>query len=147
MITISRAFTVAAPAAAALSCLKDFGTTGDWDPATRRTTRTDTGPLAPGAHWHHVSKVLGVTTELTYTLLSVTADRLVFAGRNEGATTTNTITVRPAGGGSEVTYRLELELHGLAKLATPVLRPELEKLGTGAAVRLSRVLDRLTTTV
>lgn len=145
MITISRTFTVAAPVDAVLAYLKDFGNTNEWDPATRRTTRTDTGPLAPGAHWHNVSKVLGVQTELTYTLQAVEADRLVFVGRNEGATSTDTITVRPAGGGSEVTYHLELEMHGLAKLATPVMKLEFEKLGTETAARLTEVLNRLTT--
>src|SRR3954468_22628833 len=129
MITISRTFTVAAPPETVLGYLLDFGHTNEWDPATQQTTRNDTGPLVPGANWHNVSKVLGVKTELTYTLQAVEPDRLVFVGRNEGATSTDTITVRPAGAGSEVTYHLDLEMHGLAKLATPVMKLEFEKLG------------------
>ena len=143
MITVSRTFTVAAPVPVVLDYLKDFGNTTEWDPATRLTTRAGSGPVAVGASWHTVSKVLGVRTELTYTLLELGRDRLVFVGRNEGATSTDTITVRPDGTGTEVTYHLELEMHGLAKLATPVLRAEFGRLGDETAARLTEVLDRL----
>ncbi|GID93456.1 SRPBCC family protein [Amorphoplanes digitatis] len=144
MITISRTFTVAADVEAVLAYLMDFGNTNAWDSATRHTVRTDDGPLAVGASWHNTSKILGVTSELTYTLQVVERDRLVFAGRSEGATSTDTITVRPVGGGSEVTYHVELEMHGLAKLATPVMRMEFEKLGDETAAGLTDALNRLT---
>jgi len=65
-------------------------------------------------------------------------------GRNDGATSIDTITVRPVSGGSEVTYHVDLEVHGLAKLATPVMRIEFEKLGNETAARLTDVLNRLT---
>ncbi|MEU7908120.1 SRPBCC family protein [Actinoplanes sp. NPDC049118] len=144
MITISRTFTVAAPVEAVLAYLKDFGNTNAWDAATRQTTRTDDGPLAVGASWHNTSRILGVTSELTYTLQAVESDRLVFVGRNDGATSTDTITVRPVAGGSEVTYHVELEMHGVAKLATPVMRIEFERLGDQTAARLTDALNRLT---
>jgi len=148
MITISRTFTVAAPAEAVFAYLKDFGNTNEWDPATQQTTRNDAGPLAVGANWHHASKVLGVRSELTYLLQAVESDRLVFVGRSEGATSTDTITVRPAAAGrTEVTYRVELEMHGLAKLAAPVMKIEFERLGDETAVRLTEVLNRLTAPV
>lgn len=143
MITISRTFTVAAPADAVLAYLKDFGNTGEWDPATLETTRLGSGPLEVGASWHHTSKVLGVRSELTYTLHEVGSDRLVFVGRNEGATSTDTIVVRPVVDGTEVAYLVELEVHGLAKLAAPVMKIEFEKLGTETAARLAGVLNRL----
>jgi carbon monoxide dehydrogenase subunit G len=143
MITIVRMFTVAAPAEAVLGYLKDFGTTEEWDPATRQTTRLGTGPLAVGASWHNTSKVLGVRTDLTYTLEAAGSDRLVFVGRDEGATSTGTITVRPVAGGTEVTYHRELEVHGLAKLASPVMKIEFERLGTETATRLTGILNRL----
>jgi carbon monoxide dehydrogenase subunit G len=144
MITITRTFTVAVGVEAVLAYLKDFGNAGGGDAATRRTTRADDGPLTVGATWHHTSRILGVTTELTYTLQAVEGDRLVFVGRSEGATSTDTITVRPVAGGSEVTYHVDLEMHGLAKLATPVMRIEFEKLGDETAARLTDALNRLT---
>jgi carbon monoxide dehydrogenase subunit G len=143
MIVVERTLSVTAAPGAVLGYLTDFASHQDWDPGTERTTRTDAGPLAPGASWHQVRRVFGVTAELTYTLLEATADRLVFHGRNEGATCVDTILVRPAGDGAEVTYRVELEMHGLAKLATPVLKVEFEKLGAEGADRLAAALDAL----
>jgi carbon monoxide dehydrogenase subunit G len=144
MTIVSRTFAVSAAPDMVLEYLQDFGNTEEWDPATRRTTRIDTGPIGVGSSWHNASKILGVTAELTYTLATVESDKLVFLGRNEGATATGTITVRPVPGGSEVTYHVDLEMHGLAKLMTPVMKIEFEKLGTETAARLTDVLNRLT---
>jgi carbon monoxide dehydrogenase subunit G len=144
MTIVSRTFAVAAAADKVLEYLQDFGNTEEWDPATQRTTRIDAGPIGVGSSWHNASKILGVTAELTYTLTAVQSDKLVFLGRNEGATAIDTITVRPVAGGSEVTYHVDLEMHGLAKLMTPVMKIEFEKLGNETAARLTGVLNRLT---
>jgi carbon monoxide dehydrogenase subunit G len=144
MTIVSRTFAVAAAPDKVLEYLQDFGNTEEWDPATQRTTRIDAGPIGVGSSWHNASKILGVTAELTYTLTAVESDKLVFLGRNEGATAIDTITVRPVAGGSEVTYHVDLEMHGLAKLMTPVMRTEFEKLGDETAARLADVLNRLT---
>ena len=142
-IVVARTVLVTAPVDVVVDYLKDFGNAGQWDPAARRTTRTDAGPVAVGSRWHHEITVLGVRTELTYTLAAADDCRLLFVGRNESATATATVTVRPAGDATEVTYRVDLEMHGLAKLATPVLRTEAEKLGDATAGRLTEVLNRL----
>jgi hypothetical protein len=47
--------------------LKDFTHAEEWDPGTQTCTRNDAGPIAVGTSWHNVSKIFGVTTELTYT--------------------------------------------------------------------------------
>jgi len=142
-IVVARTVLVTAPADTVLEYLKDFGNAERWDPAARRTTRGDAGPVGVGSRWHHEAKVLGVRAELTYTLAVADGERLVFVGRNESATATGTVTVRPVGGGTEATYRVDLEMHGLAKLATPMLRAEAERLGDETAGRLTEVLNRL----
>jgi carbon monoxide dehydrogenase subunit G len=142
-IVVERTFTVSASPESVLDYLKDFGHTEQWDPGTVSTTRTGDGPIGVGTTWHNRSRVLGVSAELTYTLCEVEPGRLVFQGRNEGATATDTIVLRPAGAGTEITYHLDLEMHGLAKLATPVMRIEFERLGDQTAERLTGVLDRL----
>jgi hypothetical protein len=135
MIVVERTFAVTAAPGAVLAYLQDFANAREWDRSGVRTSRLGDGPIAPGAHWRHVRKLYGVTAELTYTLISSDPDRLVFHGRSEGATCVDTVFVRAVPGGTEVTYRVELEMHGLAKLATPLLRPELERLaGAGVAV-------------
>jgi hypothetical protein len=144
MIVVEHTFAVTAAPGPVLGYLTDFGNTARWDPAVERATRRETGPLTPGASWHQARRVFGVTAELTYTLITVAPDRLVLHGRNEGATCVDTVSVRPAGrGGTEVTYRVELELHGLAKLATPILKVEFQKRGAESAVRLTAALNAL----
>ncbi|MEV6493213.1 SRPBCC family protein [Actinoplanes sp. NPDC051633] len=141
-IVVERHFGVSAPAESVLEYLRDFGHTMEWDPATRRTVRVDQGPIQVGSSWHNESRVLGVTTELTYTLCADEGGRLVFIGRSEGASATATMTVQPMGLGCAVTYHLDLERHGVVKLATPVMKIEYEKLGTVTAQRLAEVLGR-----
>jgi len=143
-IVVARTFTVTAPAPTVLDYLTDFGHTEEWDPATLRATRADSGPIVVGSSWRHESRVLGVRAELTYTLCAAGPHRVVFIGRDEGATSTGTFVIRPVDGGTEVTYQVDLEMHGVAKLATPVMRIEYEKLGTETAARLTGALNRLT---
>ena len=143
MIVVERTFTVGTTPWAVLAYLKDFGNAQEWDRAAQHTTRRDGGPLQPGATWRQARRVLGISAELTWTLIEAIGDRLVFHGRNEAATCTDTVWVRAAPGGTEVTYRVELEMHGLAKLATPVMKIELEKLGTEGVAGLSRALNQL----
>ena len=118
MIVVERTFAVTAAPGAVLAYLQDFANAQEWDRSGVRTSRLGDGPIAPGAHWRHVRKLYGVTAELTYTLISSDPGRLVFHGRSEGATCVDTVSVRAVPGGTAVTYRVELEMHGLAKLAT-----------------------------
>lgn len=143
MITVERTFAVTAPAQVVVGYLADFANTEQWDPGTQSTTRTGEGPIGPGATWHNVSKVMGLTTELTYTLRELGADRIVFVGTNKGATSTDTITVRPAGAGSEITYHVDLEMHGAAKLATPAMKIEFEHLANKTEKQMTEVINKL----
>lgn len=143
MIVVERTFTVTAGPAVVLGYLTDFTHTQEWDPATQHARRSDNGPLAPGATWQSAGRILGITAELTWTLITAEPYRLVFSGRSEGATRTDTIMLRPVAGGTEVGYRVDLEMHGLAQLVAPVIRFEFEKLGTRGAAGLAEVLNRL----
>ncbi len=143
MIVVQRMLTVLAAPNAVLAYLRDFTNTQHWIPATQRAHRHDVGPLAPGATWQSASKILGITTELTWTLITAEPYRLVFSGRNEGATCVDTITLGPVISGTQISLRVDLELHGLAKLITPVFKGEIEKLGTRSASGLAEVLNRL----
>ena len=143
MIVVDRTLTVTATPPAVLDYLKDLENSAHWDPTTRQVTRDDTGPLAPGASWRQLCRFLGVTAELAWTLVAAGPDRLIFHGRNEGITRTDHILVRPGGRGTEVAYHAELEMHGLAKLATPLLKIEFGKVGVAAAAALTGMLDRL----
>lgn len=145
MIVVERTFAVTAAPEAVLTYLTDLTNTPHWDRAVERATRDAPGPIAPGATWHQIRKVVGITTELTYTLITKTPDRVVLHARNEGATCIDTIWLTPVPAGTEITYRVELELHGLAKLAMRFLQPEFEKQGTQSAANLTTALNALAT--
>lgn len=143
MSTVSRTFSVTPSPATVLDYLADFGNAEQWDPGTRTCTRTDTGPITTGSTWHNVSRIFGVTTELTYELRERTADRLVFVGTNKTATSTDTIAVAPDGTGSTLTYRSDIDLNGWARIADPLMRIAFEKLAGDTERQLRSVLNRL----
>ncbi len=143
MTTVTRTFNVTAPANVVVDYLKDFGNAEHWDPGTERCSRNDVGPIAVGANWHNVSKIGGVSTELTYTLQELTTDKIVLVGTNDTATSTDSITVRPASGGSEITYQADIEMIGAAKLAAPIIKLAFEKLGNDTAKQMTEVLNKL----
>lgn len=142
MPTVERTFPVAPPPAEVIAYLKDFANAEEWDPGTESCTQTSPGPVAVGTRWHNVSKIAGVKAELDYELTELGDDHLVLVGTNESATSTDTISVRPSGTGSEVTYRAELEMKGAAALMAPAMKVIFEKLANDTEKQLTEVLSR-----
>ena len=142
MPTVERTFTVSPPPAEVIAYLKDFSNAEEWDPGTESCTQTSSGPVAVGTRWHNVSKIAGVKAELDYELTELTDDHLVLVGRNDSATSTDTISVRPSGTGSEVTYRAALEMKGAAALMAPAMKVIFEKLANDTQKQLTDVLSR-----
>ncbi|MBD3915680.1 SRPBCC family protein [Nocardioides hwasunensis] len=145
MTTVSRTFDVHPEPAVVVDYLKDFSNAEEWDPGTESCTRNDSGPVQVGSTWHNTSKIAGVSTELTYTLEQLTADTIVLVGRNDTATSTDTITVvpNPDGSGSRVTYEAVIELKGAAKIADPIMKIVFEKIGGDTEDDMTNVLNRL----
>ncbi|GAB2775937.1 SRPBCC family protein [Nocardioides salsibiostraticola] len=144
MTTVTRTFSVQPAPQTVIDYLKDFTNAEEWDPGTESCTRNDSGEIKVGSTFHNVSKIAGVSTELTYTLETLTADTIVLVGKNETATSTDTITVRPDGSGSEVTYEAVIEMKGAAKLAAPVVKLVFEKIGSDTEDDMTQALNRLT---
>lgn len=142
MVHVVRTFTVTTPPQKALDYLADFANATAWDPGTVSCTRTDSGPVQVGAVWHNTSKILGVETELDYTLEHRDDERIELVGKNKTATAHDIITVRPDGSGSEITYDATVELHGMAKLGAPVMQLEFEKLGNQTVTGIQRELGK-----
>lgn len=142
MPTVERTFTVVPPPAEVLAYLRDFSNAEEWDPGTESCTQTSTGPVGVGTTWHNVSKIAGVKAELDYELTELADDHLVLVGRNDNATSTDTISVRPSGTGSEVTYRADLEMKGAAALMAPAMKVIFEKLANDTEKQLTDVLSR-----
>jgi hypothetical protein len=96
-----------------------------------------------GTTWHNVSKIAGVTTELDYTLQELSPGRIVLVGRNDTATSTDTITVTAVGSDSEVTYNADLELKGVAKVGAPAVKLVFEHLGNETEKSIQDAVARL----
>ncbi|MDQ3402073.1 MAG: SRPBCC family protein [Actinomycetota bacterium] len=142
MVDVTRTFTVNQSGDAVLEYLRDFSRAEEWDPGTVSCTRLDSGPVAVGSRWRNVSKFLGKETELRYELTRLEADRVQFVGKNDTATSTDDISVKPgaAPGTTSITYHAHIEFHGLAKLAGPVAKVAFEKLGNETEENLVRIL-------
>ena len=143
MTTVSRTFIVDAAPETVVSYLADFAHAEQWDPGTVRCVRNEDGPVAVGSTWHNTSKIVGISTELTYTLEQLTDDRIVLVGRNDTATSTETIEVTRDGPGSSITYTNELAFNGAAKLAAPLAKIVFEKLGDDTEKQLVATLNAL----
>ena len=143
MTTVSRSFDVEIPPDVVVPYLADFGNAEQWDPGTVRCVRNDAGPVAVGASWHNTSKIVGVSTELTYTLEQLSDERIVLVGRNGTATSTETIDVARNGTGSSVSYTNELQFKGAAKLAAPLAKAVFEKLANDTERQLVATLNAL----
>ena len=142
MPTVSRTFDVSVPPDVVVPYLADFANAEQWDPGTVSCVPNDEGAPRIGSSWHNTSKIAGVTTELTFTLEDRRDDLVVLVGRNKTATSTETIEVKPNGGGSTVTYTNELEFNGAAKLASPLSKIVFEKLGNDTEKQLSESLEK-----
>ncbi len=81
----------------------------------------------------------------TYTLERLTEDTIVLVGRNESATSTDTMTIvaNPDGPGTRVTYEAVIEMSGAAKLAAPLVKLVFEKIGSDVEDDMTTVLNRL----
>jgi carbon monoxide dehydrogenase subunit G len=145
MVQVERTVTVRTPVDRVAGYLADFAHTEEWDPGTVRCTRSDAGPVAVGAQWHNVSEFRGKETELDYRLTRFDPDRVRFVGENKTATSTDDFTLTPGPDGTTVHYRATIVFHGLAKLASPLLKREFERLGDEVVPALTGALEKLKT--
>ncbi|MYS10814.1 polyketide cyclase [Streptomyces sp. SID6041] len=137
MITVERNFVVGLPLDELVAYLEDFSRTEEWDPGTVRCVRLDEGPVRPGARWHNTSRFRGRTTELEYRLVERDPAHLRFVGENKTVTATDDLSFEAVSPSvTRLNYRASLRFKGLAKLATPFLRSEFERLGDEVAERL-----------
>lgn len=140
---MSRTFTVKPAPDVVVDYLADFTHAEEWDPGTESCTRLDSGPIQVGSRFHNESKIAGVSTELVYELVTLDPDKVVLRGENDSATSTDTITVTPKDGGSEITYEAVIEAKGVGKLAEPLMKLVFERIGSETEEKMTEVLNRL----
>jgi uncharacterized protein YndB with AHSA1/START domain len=123
--------------------LSDFTSTTDWDPGTVTTVRLH-GDGGVGTTYLNTSGFLGRQTELRYVMQEfVPGERIQLRGENKSVISVDTMTFRPAGPGTEVTYTAEFAFRGAARYLAPFFRPALIRLGNQAEAGLRQALSRL----
>ncbi|MFF5185882.1 SRPBCC family protein [Streptomyces sp. NPDC000345] len=142
MIEVERVMTVDQPLADVVGFLADFSNTEMWDPGTVACDRVGGGALSVGSEWRNVSEFRGRRTELRYRLVRFDPDHLTFVGENKTATSTDDLRFEDDGGRTRLTYRARVEFNGLARMATPLLKREFERIGDEVSERLPEALDR-----
>ncbi|MFH7594755.1 SRPBCC family protein [Streptomyces racemochromogenes] len=139
MIHVVRTMLVPRPMQDAVNYFADFAHAQDWDPATVSCVRLDGGPVEPGARWRNVSRFRGRTSALVYRLDTREADRLVFTGENASVRVTDELRFAPASGDvTRLTYRAAFGFKGIARLAAPFLRREVDRLADDVAAAVPR---------
>lgn len=143
MIEVERTLTLHHPLPEVVAYLADFAHTEEWDPGTVSCRPVRDGvPVGKGSEWENVSEFRGRRTELRYRLVRLEDNRLTFVGRNKTATSTDDMTFEERDGGTLLTYRARIEFHGAARLASPFLRKEFERLGDEVVRRMPDAVDR-----
>ena len=134
---------VDAPLGKVFDYLSDFTSTTDWDPGTVTTVR-QRGDGGVGTSYLNTSEFLGRQTELRYIVQElVPGERIRLRGENKTVISVDTMTVRPAAAGTEVTYTAEFAFKGAARYLAPLFRPALTRLGNRAEAGLRQALSRL----
>lgn len=140
---LRRKVTVDKPVDRVFAYLSDFTTTTEWDPGTVKTVRV-TGNGNVGTEYLNTSTFAGRQTQLTYVLQELVPNqRIALRGENETVVAHDTMTFRPVGTGTEVTYTADFTFKGIARLIAPFLRPAFARLGNEAEAGMAQALGRL----
>ena len=136
--------TIASPrsASAAFDYLADFSSVAEWDPSAVRARMLGEAP-GEGTEFLVVVRFGGREIELTYrTIAYEPPSRIVLRAESPTVISEDTITVRPVGGGCEITYDAALRPRGLMRIADPLLGLLFKRLGDNAAAGLRRELGQ-----
>lgn len=143
------ATTPAAPERA-FAWMADFTNAAIWDPGIRHVRRVDTGPVRVGSAFdvtlHYVGKDFTMhyeVVELDEPVHPQGLGRVVLRSETPVLTSIDTITVRPSGDGSVVTYEADLRLPGPLRLVDPLLAVGFRRVGDKAAEGLQTHLAAL----
>lgn len=141
MARLEETTTVSTPIDAAFAYVSEFSNIADWDPGTKTAVKRGEGPPRVGLAYDLVTVFKGTESDMVYTITELDAPhRIVLAGTGQRIDATDTISMREAGGATEITYVAELSFKGLARFAEPFLGSALDELGKGAITGLEKAL-------
>jgi carbon monoxide dehydrogenase subunit G len=124
--------------------LSRFETTADWDPHTQSCTAVDGGPVAEGKRYRNTQKIGPSSSTLEYRVVAYTPGRHVkLQGTNKTVDAVDEMTFEPVDGGTQVTYRAQFDLKGLARFSEPLAKLLLERIATDGQRGMEQALARL----
>jgi Polyketide cyclase / dehydrase and lipid transport len=142
-VSVQRTIVVDTPIDLVFGYVSDFTTTTEWDPGTVRTDK-QSGNGGVGTTYRNISRFLGRTVELTYTVEEFVGKQLLrFRAIHNTLTALDTMTFRTTAAGTEVSYTADFSFTGPVRLLTPMLKPAFERLATRAETGMRAALDRL----
>ena len=131
----------------AFDYLADFRSIAQWDPGVAAAELVEGEPGQVGARYRVDTVLLGRVTPLEYAIV-VRVDapdgskRVDLRAETGDFTSYDVITVRPAPGGSSVTYDADLALKGFRRLFDPTLWLAFQVIGRRAEAGLRAAMDR-----
>jgi hypothetical protein len=129
------------PAAEVFAYLAGFDSIREWDPSVVSARRLDEGEVRLGSAFEVVVRQGKRQLPLRYAVVRLEAGSVVaLEARSRWFRSYDVITVTPRDAGSHLRYDATLELHGFARLATPLVGRSFRKIGDDAAAGLQRVL-------
>jgi hypothetical protein len=145
MITVERQIRTDRATDLVAHYLSDFRTTAQWDPHTVECTRLDTGPLGVGSRFANTQRVGPLRPTLNYEVADYQPGHSIrLVSKGAMMTSTDTMRFEPDGaGGTTTTYRLDITLPAVLRLAEPLLRRAVVKVADGGAAGLRQALERL----
>ncbi len=111
----------------------DFATTAEWDPGVARARRIGDERVGLGARYAVDATFLGRTLPMVYRIVVFDPpNRVVLEGLGSTSTARDDVRFETVDGRTRISWTLDLQLHGPSRLATPLLRPFLSRLGRKA---------------
>jgi carbon monoxide dehydrogenase subunit G len=121
--------------------LATFSNASEWDPGVTEAEPLTPGPPELGSVYRLRVRVAGRTVPFDYRVVAIDRPtRVVLQAQASGMVSTDTITVEPAGAGSQVRYVAVLEGRGVLRLAAPVIARSFRKMADRGADGLRRAL-------
>jgi hypothetical protein len=124
--------------------LARFSSAAQWDPSVVDAAMLTPEPVGIGSEFRLVVRSFGSERPFVYQITAFDRPRSVtLVAETAQVRSHDTITVEPAGAGSEIAYDAELNFRGMARLATPILALVFRRMGDAAAAGLRAEIGEL----
>lgn len=121
----------------------DFSNIAEWDPGVDSSTRVDEGPVEVGSQFDLMVRFGSSVSRMRYRVTEFQPPyRVVVEGEGKRVTAVDEITFTPAGDKLRVDYTADIRFKGALRLASPLLRGTLRKIGVKAVDGLAGALQR-----